>query len=440
MEPITDKAFAVAYDWLPIGSGDSAEQATFAEMTINIDSKCATRVEDLLAKSVRSSVRLSAYCLAEWFAFNWWRLLWEPKSESFAWRESHKVGNAGRGFVWPNLEFSSDWNTMLVSCRDTEGREFEPVRYLNNFNAFVSLSDFEKAIEGFISGTIARLASIDIRQSDLETLWNDVLLERNDPGLSGRRSLEACMGYDPDEAPAELIESLLDQKNSFGPSALQEMAAVCKQETLSKLDDIYESSQKTVVDVTVPSFEDIRNQITQYRHSSVIPWRRAEIAADTAREIWGLSAPVSREQLSDLFGITRQQFFESASNGQRSLMAGFRDNSGSGAFRVSWSSDHPTSRRFALMRLVADHLTASTQDRLLPGTQSATNRQKFQRAFAQEFLCPVEALKEYLGDGVPSYDDISEAAAYFDVSPLTVRNILVNKGLVEREALEGWVA
>jgi hypothetical protein len=39
----------------------------------------------------------------------------------------------------------------------------------------------------------------------------------------------------------------------------------------------------------------------------------------------------------------------------------------------------------------------------------------------------------------PGDDDIAEAAAHFEVSPLMVRTTLVNKGELDRETLN-WVA
>ena len=36
---------------------------------------------------------------------------------------------------------------------------------------------------------------------ELQTLWNEVMQERNDPGLTERRRQEAILGYDPGEKP-----------------------------------------------------------------------------------------------------------------------------------------------------------------------------------------------------------------------------------------------
>ena len=87
--------------------------------------------------------------------------------------------------------------------------------------------------------------------------------------------------------------------------------------------------------------------------------------------------------------------------------------------------------------MAADCLDNQGNEHLLPVTRASTARQKFQRAFAQEFLCPTEELKDFL-EGTPmGDDDINEAAAYFEVSPLTIKRTLVNKGCLERDQVFG---
>jgi Zn-dependent peptidase ImmA (M78 family) len=98
---------------------------------------------------------------------------------------------------------------------------------------------------------------------------------------------------------------------------------------------------------------------------------------------------------------------------------------------------HPMSRRFHLMRLVAEHIHADEQEGLLPSTDSVTSRQKFQRAFAQELLCPAQDLMEHLrirpdsqDIPAPTEDDMLEAADRFGVSTVMVQSILIRKGIL----------
>ncbi len=73
----------------------------------------------------------------------------------------------------------------------------------------------------------------------------------------------------------------------------------------------------------------------------------------------------------------------------------------------------------------------------MPATKVVTARQQFQRAFAQEFLCPYDKLQEVIGSS-PGVDDIEYAAERFEVSTWVVVCALVNNGALPQEALADW--
>ena len=91
-----------------------------------------------------------------------------------------------------------------------------------------------------------------------------------------------------------------------------------------------------------------------------------------------------------------------------------------------------------LTRLVAALLASHAEEMLLPATRVTTSRQQFQRAFAQEFLCPYDELKETIGTDALDEDDIEYAAYHFDVSTWVVMCTLVNNHALPREALADW--
>ena len=95
-----------------------------------------------------------------------------------------------------------------------------------------------------------------------------------------------------------------------------------------------------------------------------------------------------------------------------------------------------TGRRFELARLLGDRLAGNADGRLFPATLAYTYRQKLQRAFAAELLCPFEALEDMLR-GDYSAESIEDAAEYFIVSERAVRTLLVNHGRLDRDELAG---
>jgi len=142
--------FSIDFQWLAREYGDAVARATLAEVTITANGRKATEIEDLSAKTVRPGVRVSAFALAQWFASNWWRLLWEPERNTPSWKMSHKVGAAGEGYLWPDLTFISDGGAVLVRAKSSPLISEQPVRYLNNFDVFVPATEFEDGMYSFI--------------------------------------------------------------------------------------------------------------------------------------------------------------------------------------------------------------------------------------------------------------------------------------------------
>jgi hypothetical protein len=88
-------------------------------------------------------------------------------------------------------------------------------------------------------------------------------------------------------------------------------------------------------------------------------------------------------------------------------------------------------RRFEAARFIADYLSAASSDRWLPIADSATARQKLQRAFAAEFLCPIDSLRLHLGsEFLP--EAFEDAAEHFGISEWAIKSHLANHQLIPR--------
>ena len=450
--------FSIDINWLGGDDDDPIERAMFGELSISVNGHVATRVEDTFANALRDRIRVSAYDLAVWLAANWWRLRWEPPKDGTSWKMSHALGAVGGGYVWPDLSLSSDGETVTVRSRETKGSDTQPVRYLQNFDTQISAKSLEFAIDRFLETVTSRLRTEDAGGEDLATLWGEVCAERQDPSLAAWRKLEAIMGCDPDEAPEGLIEQLQGKEDAFGTSAVEEVAAMSERasqtllEELKGLERLKDSASTQAVQIRVESANDIRARMRTKdgRTGWSPPWRRAEIAARSAREVLGVESekPLDAVNLAKLLGAKEHEW---AMGGEQSFCkahkfsAGFRNGS-EDSIAVYFHSTHKTSRRFALARLVGDHLKAAdATESLLPATTAKTARQKFQRAFAQELLCPLAGLQKLLGidefedaDGIGQFDDedIESAADHFEVSPLMVRTTLVKKRMMNRDLLD----
>ena len=277
----------------------------------------------------------------------------------------------------------------------------------------------------------------------MPALWEEVSKERNDPGLAEWCKLEACLGYDPGEAPGTLLEELQKEKSSYGANAVDEVAAASRGQALDHLRTLGGHVRDHGVKVHVCKYDEIQQRLAEMPSPlPMLPWQRATEVAKVTRDVWGLEpGPVTTATLSDLFDVDLAVHYEGSWNAvsQLRMSAGLCGDDTVDGFRASLSQPHLTTRRFALSRLVADYLLESKySEPLLPATSAKTSRQKFQRAFAQEFLCPLDDLVDFLGTSTPRDGDIYGASDYFGVSPRTVRMTLVNKGVLERETFDEW--
>jgi len=187
--------FSISAEWLSAEQGAPEIRETSALVSIQLGNHMATRAEDDWSKSVRTNVRVSAYPLALWLAASWWRLRWEPSFESargdLSWRMAHETSAAGYGFIWPRLVFESDGENIDAICFPSGPVAAEPVRYLENFRVSISSKIFERAIDQFVSLVLARLETVGVRDSQLQTLWQEVNDERKSPDAVAHRRYEA---------------------------------------------------------------------------------------------------------------------------------------------------------------------------------------------------------------------------------------------------------
>jgi hypothetical protein len=430
-------------NWLPSGAGEPEVRETTAEISIRVGSNYATEVEDRPARSVRKSVRASAYLLATWFASNWWRLRWEPEKKSLAtrsqgldWDLSHELGASGGGYVWPPLTLSSDGYHMLVQC---DGREKEsdetlsPIRYLNSFATLIDVSSFENGVSNFVEQVLARLDASGIRRSLLHEAWTEVRTERTKKSLESKRKLEALLGVDPDEQEG-LIEGLMKWQAKVGKQALGEIAAASETSDVETILNATADAANSVHTFSrIADYEKIKSQLADKGSlSNNVPWRLGKEAASTMRRVWKLGdKPVTNQDIAERLDVDEAMF--SGAHPKIPVAVGVR-GSHEEQLKLLLRSMPPARQRFDLARLIGDHIGVDAGDTWKPATRSLTARQKFQRAFAAEFLCPSDMLYARYKSGFDADEDVDETileiSREYQVSPRLVLNHLANRGLI----------
>jgi hypothetical protein len=419
-------------DWEKLEVGAPEERATFAAIGIRYNDLWLTAAEDAFVKRVRQQIYLSGYRLAEWLAWNWWRLRWEPRRRSTDWSMAHKMSTIGGGYVWPNITIISDGERIALDAHDTLPRAEEPIRYIARFAAIVLAREFEAAVDIFIEQVRGQLREEKVANTNLEMIWREVQDERRTPDIAERRKFEALLGGDPDTIDQAIIERLIADSVVLGQRGMEELAAdrtvegkPATSEDVNRIANAagFDSNPRDAVRLADGSYQSLP--------SNEAAWKRGVAAAKALREQENLgAAPISNERLCQLAAVPAAA---ARANERRGPLSFALDSNLTGG-TVVLRSKYETGRRFNLARLLGDRVAVTAGGKLRPATRTYTYRQKLQRAFAGEFLCPFEVLADVLG-GDFSTESIEDAAAYFNVSERTVRTLLVNHRLIDREEL-----
>jgi hypothetical protein len=428
---------------------DPVERTCAAALSVHVGGRCLTQVEDRYARTVRSEVRVSAYRLACWFAQSWWRLRWEPEQDQDAdWQMTHLMAAAGGGYLWPALSFIGDGESLLLRMRPSTAEPAECVRFLEHADIPLPIDEVVNELEDFVEAIIARLRECGLPDTGLEQLWLEVKQERQSTQVSAWRKLEAMAGFDPGSEEAGFLEPLLARREELGSGVIEEVVAGAKSQALPTLSLLLDGARHAATPLHFADIDGLR-QITlggdgkRYASSTTLvparlPWEKGYAIAARARAYWGLPpGKVSNSTLMDLFGVPGKLLLPAETPLDLSVSAGYRDwarhqGKGEADFAVWLSKSWATGRRFELARLVGDHLYSRDEEWLLPATGAKTARQKVQRAFAQQFLCPIDDLKAFLNTERPNTEQMEAAAREFGVSPLLIRNTLVNHGVIDR--------
>lgn len=421
-------------DWLSAGVDDPAIRDTSGRLTISVGDICLTQCEDIWSKTIRNDVLVSAYPLALWLASSWWRLLYEPlpklnSTPSVDWRMCHELGAANHGFVWPKIMFATDGDGVQIWAGASNPNTQQSVRYLNSLGvpARVSARDFEHEIESFIGGVLSRLDALGHSETELSGLWALIQEDRSSADIVNLRRLEAQLGFDPEACPDDVIETALSLENLIGKAALSELAPVygLTQGTVA-LDEVSELVKAPGL-MGKPQF-DI-NPVPATSQGDA-PWERAVMSARQLRsQIGNRYNPIGDKCLYELLGLDSEVVTEWTPQHSRQKAA-IASPSDHGTFIFKPRKKHPLAQRFEFARFLGDLVAANERKTdWLASTDLSTSRQKFQRAFAAEFLCPIESLAGFLGDDF-SETAIEDAASEFNVSERTVQALLANNGYI----------
>ena len=264
----------------------------------------------------------------------------------------------------------------------------------------------------------------------LDTLLKQIAIERQDPELAAWRRLEACLGFDPDAAPDEVVNKLVKLDDVAGEDGVEEAAhAQPGTSSAQYLSLVIEATRESEVKVDLSLANSLSRDGSLPSYAS--PWQMAETAARELRSVIGVPRDLLKHEVFENIFKARWDDMKSATATARKLPYGARIGDETKS-RVALRTSKPYDRRFELARLFGDAVWRKDPCFGII-SRAKTDRQKFQRAFAHGLLCPFDDLQRVLDVNAPTPEAMQAAARKFGVHPSVVRNQLVYKGYLPFE-------
>ena len=287
----------------------------------------------------------------------------------------------------------------------------------------------EAAIDRFVRNVLEHVGDAS---DGLDAEYRQLQAERADSTVAAWRTLEAMLGFDPDDAPDGLVGGLEALTERYGSEPLQEAALAHQgEEATLALENCIEAAESSNVLVRAPfAFDTLETN----RSSLQPPWQLAVGAANQLRHWLSVPpGPIRNTRLSKVVG-TNVDHLKTKRRSTFDIPYALRPRQETGsrlALRSTWSH----TRRFELCRSLGD-IIWSHDDAMCPLSSAKSERQKFQRAFAQGFLCPFADLQAYINTDEPGEDDIHAAARHFHVSEHLIEATLISNHVIDRGSFE----
>ena len=293
----------------------------------------------------------------------------------------------------------------------------------------VAADEYERELDRFFEAALGHCAN-SVDSAALNVLLTQITTERRDPELAAWRRLEACLGFDPDAAPDGVIDALIKLEDVAGEDGVEEAAhAQPGAGAAQSLSSAIEATRASEVEIDLSLADSLQGDWNLPSYAS--PWEMAEAAATELRSIIGVPRGLLTHKVFEDIFKARWADLKKATATARKLPYGVRIG-GETKSRVALQTLLSHDRRFELARQFGDAIWHQDSDFGIV-SRYKSDRQKFQRAFANSLLCPFYSLQQVMDVNDPTPEAMNEAARKFGVHESVVRNQLTYKGYLPFE-------
>lgn len=392
------------------------EQATACDLQIWVNDVNVTEHLEEGSPAAIDHVSVAAYHLAEGVAHDWWTIF--GARDYFYRLTRHRMG-----YALPDICLQYDGRDIEITIPQRPYRN-PVVRFWAAPRVIVPRNAAEEALATLVTTTIERLESADLADTGLQLRWQRVQQSRLDPDEQLFCECAGALGRDPydlDEGSSALIENAA---TLFDGEPLIEFLAGLRrvndrQRTLAWIGQV-EASWRT--EAYLPDLADVANHVA----ADVVARsgeRVYEMGYRRARVLRRRLNMSSSERIASIETIARKfgsQHFVPA-EGVRGLRAIVHQRAHRAGVSLARTT-HESSMLFSLGRAIGQLVCFPDTERAPVNDLNDAFEQAAGRAFAAEFLAPIDEIRQLVDDGYAE----DEIAAEFGVSDLLIERQLQN--------------
>ena len=414
-------------DWDPaVEKTTDIDMYVTGDLRIDVDgvNVCAHREGD--GRKRFESLFVSVYPLAEGIAMDWWRLFGNRD-------EWYQLKSNRGGYAIPGVRLRFDGAGFDVACG--------PCRYDNPGLFFpegggehLSREDVERALGDFLGSVADRLDSTDAPKPDFRVQWDAVRASLRSPEEAAFCEAAGALGLDPYDMPDDAAAFIEASAELFDGEPLTEFVSGLRDSATQSeaLDWVREAARRPERHSRIPAVADIREAIDGAANPALRPWARGYRCARATRHALGMASHEGVRSVSRLAERLGAPGFAAAPP-VAGLAALVRSGDDGAHIHLGRAHDRSRAARagnlFAFARAVGDAVANPPAERSVVNGLHNASRQACGRAFAAEFLAPVDEIDSMREDGL----DTRAMAHDFGVSTEVVERQIENADRI-REA------
>ena len=417
-------------EWIDRGPNAAVEErATLCRLRLYVSEENACRFFEPTSNSACDHVTVPAVHLAEGLATDWWSIFGGRDRE-------HPIRNYRTGFALPDVTLGFDGSTFEV-----RGNQFSSgnpdVRFWQVGSEGLSRAAAESTLAGFIEDVATRLATAGLSNTEVALRWSRVSRSLGDPDERLFCEAAGALGVDPygvSETDALFIEQAADLFS--GEALIEFLAGVGGMARGDLLGWVRAVEARPREQSGLPELGDIAGRIggDPARKLSERGWATGYRAARVFRDVMDIQPSEKLDSVSDIarrlgagsFTCTPgvAGIFALVCRGDEDIRIHVRE-------RGAWDwARHAES--FAFARAIGDVVCFGDARRSVVNGLHQAERQAAGRAFAAEFLAPVESVLDMADGGC----DVDEISGSFNVASQVIARQIENRDRI-REACAG---